>query len=59
MTRPAMVAEYWQAGQCKGQQHLLIGVPSQSAEAPRPSHFDRIDSIPMINEVLRSLVIEP
>jgi len=43
MTRPGMVAEFWQAGSCKGQQHLLIGVPSQSPDAPRPSHFDRID----------------
>jgi hypothetical protein len=43
MTRPAMVAEYWQAGHCKGQQHLLIGVPSQGPGAPSPSHFDRID----------------
>ncbi len=42
-TRPAMVAEYWQQGQHLAEQHLLVDVPSQSAGAVRPSHFDRID----------------
>lgn len=43
LCRPAMVAEFWQGGHHRGIQHLLIGVPSQSPGAPRPSHFDRID----------------
>ena len=43
MTRPAMVAECWQQRRNTGQQHLLIGVPSQAPGALRPSHFDRID----------------
>ncbi len=42
-TRPAMVAEYWQQRQHQAEQHLLVDVPSQSAGAVRPSHFDRID----------------
>ncbi len=42
-TKPAMVAEFWQNRHQLGAQHLLVGVPSQSAGAPRPSHFDRID----------------
>lgn len=43
LLRPALVAEFWQ-GRCHmGEQHLLVGVPSQSAGAARPSHFDRID----------------
>lgn len=42
-TQPAMVAEYWQNRQHLVEQHLLIGVPSQTVGAPRPSHFDRID----------------
>ena len=41
--RPAMVAEYWQGRRCQNRQHLLIGVPSFTLGAPRPSHFDRID----------------
>jgi hypothetical protein len=43
MCRPAMVAEFWQERHHRGVQHLLIGVPSQSPGAVRPSHFDRID----------------
>ncbi len=43
LCRPAMVAEYWQQGQHRGIQHLLVGVPSQVPGAPRPSHFDYID----------------
>ena len=42
-TKPAMVAEFWHERHCLGEQHLLIGVPSQSLGAVRPSHFDRID----------------
>ena len=43
MTRPAMVAEYWEGRHHRSIQHLLVGVPSLSPGAPRPSHFDRID----------------
>ncbi len=42
-TRPAMVAESWQHRRHLAEQHLLVGVASQSVGAPRPSHFDRID----------------
>ena len=42
-TKPAMAAEFWQERRCLGKQHLLVGVPSQSPGATRPSHFDRID----------------
>jgi len=42
-TQPAMVAEFWRNRRWLGEQHLLIGVPSQSAGAAKPSHFDRID----------------
>lgn len=42
-TKPAMVAEFWQNRKWLGEQHLLVDVPSQSAGAVRPSHFDRID----------------
>lgn len=43
LCRPAMTAEFWQQRQHRGIQHLLVGVPSQVAGAPRPSHFDYID----------------
>lgn len=43
LTHPAMVAEYWANGRHQGEQHLLVGVPSQAPGAARPSHFDRID----------------
>ncbi len=42
-TRPAMVAEIWQNRQHLVEQHLLVGVPSETVGAPRPSYFDRID----------------
>jgi hypothetical protein len=44
LTRPAMVAEYWQNRKHLSSQFLLIGVPSWGANQVRPSHFDRIDS---------------
>lgn len=43
LTQPAMVAEYWEGRRHLNAQHLLIGVPSWSVGAERPSHFDRID----------------
>ena len=43
LCRPAMVAEFWQRRRHGNIQHLLVGVPTQSPGAPRPSHFDRID----------------
>lgn len=43
LTRPALVAEYWQEKRHMGEQHLLVGVPSLSEGANQPSHFDRID----------------
>jgi hypothetical protein len=43
LMRPAMVAEFWQSRHHIGTQHLLVGVPSMSPGAIRPSHFDRID----------------
>jgi len=43
LTRPAMVAEYWHDRRHLSEQHLLVGVPSMSAGARRPSHFDRVD----------------
>lgn len=42
-TRPAMVAEFWEEKHNGGTQYLLVGVPSQTEGARRPSHFDRID----------------
>lgn len=42
-TKPAMVAEYWSEGRHLGEQHMLVGVPSQVPGAARPSHFARID----------------
>ncbi len=42
-TRPAMVAEYWEGRRHLNTQYLLIGVPSLTPGAERPSHFDRID----------------
>ena len=43
LMRPAMVAEFWQSRHQLGTQHLLVGVPSMSPGAIRPSYFDRID----------------
>lgn len=42
-SRPAMVAEFWEAGEHKAVQHLIIGIPNQPANAPKPSLFDRCD----------------
>jgi hypothetical protein len=42
LTKPAMVAEYWNAGRHRNIQRLLVGVPS-SLEGLGTSHFDRID----------------
>lgn len=41
--KPALVAEYWAGRVHRSEQHLLVGVPSRSVNAVRPSHFDRID----------------
>ncbi len=43
LTRPAMVAEFWQGRRHLNTQHLTIGVPSRAAGADRASHFDYID----------------
>ncbi len=43
ITRPAMVAEYWEGRKHGGVQRLVVGVPDQRPGAPAPSHFDRID----------------
>jgi hypothetical protein len=43
LTRPAMVAEFWQGRRQRNTQHLVIGVPSWGANADRASHFDYID----------------
>jgi hypothetical protein len=43
LMRPAMVAEIWQEHHQVTEQHLIVGEPSQTEGAPRPSHFDRID----------------
>ena len=43
LTLPALVAECWQGRRHVGEQHLLVGVPSQAETAAKPSHFDRID----------------
>jgi hypothetical protein len=43
LAQPALVAEYWSGRRHAGEQHLLVGVPSQAEGAARPSHFDRID----------------
>ena len=42
LTKPAMVAEYWQSGRHENVQHLLVGVPSITRNQGT-SHFDRID----------------
>ncbi len=42
-SRPAMVAEFWEQGEHKAIQHLILGVPNQPANAPKPSLFDRCD----------------
>jgi hypothetical protein len=43
LTRPKLVAEFWSGRHHLNTQDLWIGVPSQVAGAPRPSHFDYID----------------
>ncbi len=43
LTRPAMVAEFWQSRRHVNTQHLVIGVPSRTPGADRASHFDFID----------------
>ena len=41
LTRPAMVAEFWEGRRHRGTQHLLIGVPIKYAQGT--SCFDKID----------------
>lgn len=43
LTRPAMVAEYWEGHHHLGTQRLLVNVPSLAEGALRPSHFDWIN----------------
>lgn len=43
LLRPALVAEYWKEHRHRGEQHLVIGIPSMSQDAQRASHFDRAD----------------
>jgi hypothetical protein len=43
MTKPEMVAEYWQGRRHLSEQHLLVGVPATYPGAPNPTHFDRVD----------------
>jgi hypothetical protein len=43
LTRPAMVAEYWQGRRHLNTQHLVIGVPKREGQADRASHFDYVD----------------
>jgi hypothetical protein len=43
LTRPEMVAEYWQGRRHLSEQHLLVGVPTMSPGAVNPSHFDPVD----------------
>jgi hypothetical protein len=43
MTKQEMVAEYWSQHRHLGEQHLVIGVPMISPDAPNPSHFDQCD----------------
>lgn len=42
-TKPALVAEYWKGGRRLNEQHLVVGEPTLSPRAARPTHFDRID----------------
>ena len=42
-TKPAIVAEYWQRRRHLVEQHLLLGVPTLSPGAAKPTHFDRCD----------------
>lgn len=43
MTRPAMVAEYWEGHHHLGTQNLLVNVPSMTEGSMRASHFDWIN----------------
>ncbi|MFZ1937167.1 MAG: hypothetical protein WCB27_24415 [Thermoguttaceae bacterium] len=42
-TKPEVVVEYWAGRQEKFEQHLLLGVPTRSEGAARPTCFDRAD----------------
>jgi len=42
-TKPEVVAEYWRGRRQLGEQHLLVGVPTLSPGAERPTCFDRAD----------------
>lgn len=41
--KPELVAEFWRGGRQLGEQHLVVGVPTLSPNAPKPTHFDRAD----------------
>jgi len=41
LTFPALVAECWTGGKQMTEQHLVVGRPTLSPGAARPSHFDR------------------
>jgi hypothetical protein len=41
-TKPELVAEFWEGRRQCSEQHLIVGVPSISEGAKRPSHFDRV-----------------
>jgi hypothetical protein len=43
LTRPAMVAEYWEGHHHMGTQQLLVNVPARTEGSLRPSHFDWIN----------------
>jgi hypothetical protein len=43
LTRPAMVAEYWERSHHLNVQRLLVDEPSFGPGATRASHFDRVD----------------
>ena len=43
LTKPELVAEYWQDRRQLSEQHMLVGVPTMAPGAINPSHFDRID----------------
>ena len=42
-TKPELVVEYWAGRQERFEQHLLVGVPTRSEGAARPTCFDRVD----------------
>ena len=42
-TKPELVAEFWEGRRQSSDQHLIVGVPSISEGAKRPSHFDRVN----------------